>query len=54
MFKKETVDEKNKAERLMAKLREEQLPRLRAEFNTREAAKDVSICQLLRVVYTNV
>ena len=51
MFKKETLSEKNEAEGLMIRMREEQMPRLRAEFDTREAAKDVCISYFVRKIH---
>lgn len=43
IFTKETLDEQNEAEVHMKTLRAEQMEGLRAEFDAREAAKDVSI-----------
>jgi hypothetical protein len=40
-MKTETLAEKKEAEVLINRLREEEMPRLRAEFNAREAEKDV-------------
>ena len=42
IFKKETLAEQMEMDRLIRKMQEEELPRLRKEFDAREAAKDVS------------
>jgi hypothetical protein len=41
VFKTETLEEKKEAEVLINKMRKEQLPRLRAEFDAQEAEKDI-------------
>ena len=47
------MDEKNEAEGLMRKMREDQMPRLRAEFDARESEKDVRIVHSVRRISTN-